>query len=191
MSWNVEEKLRKWKEERDNISAGFDSVKASYLNVATATPNDTNQLNFWDNQMVQMRERLSNLIIAIKETLEDVREKVGSVDDPIRELEKELEVLRKEEGNLNHKQKTREDQISSLESRGKPNNHTVGFLMMHSLANPEWMILVCCVTLIGGIGSLAYLGSTYLVNLGFTMPSFSRQEIQGRIITPLRFRMKK
>ena len=61
MSWNVEEKLRKWKEERDNIAAGFDSVKASYLNVATANPNDTTQLNFWDDQLMHMRERLSNL----------------------------------------------------------------------------------------------------------------------------------
>ena len=191
MSWNVEEKLRKWKEERDNIAAGFDSVKASYLNVATANPNDTTQLNFWDDQLMQMRERLSNLIIALKETLEETREKVGSIDDPIRELEKELEVLRKEEGNLNHRQKTREDQMSSLDSRGEPNNHTVGFLMMHSLANPEWMIFVCFLVASLGIGSLVYLSSSYLVNLGFTMPSLSRQEIPGRIITPLRFRIKK
>jgi TolA-binding protein len=159
--------------------------------VATANPNDTTQLNFWDDQLMQMRERLSNLIIALKETLEETREKVGSIDDPIRELEKELEVLRKEEGNLNRRQKTREDQMSSLDSRGEPNNHTVGFLMMHSLANPEWMIFVCFLVASLGIGSLVYLSSSYLVNLGFTMPSLSRQEIPGRIITPLRLRMKK
>jgi hypothetical protein len=63
--------------------------------------------------------------------------------------------------------------------------------MINSLSKPEWMIFTT--TLLAALG-LYLLGSQmtrYLGNLGVTLPSFSSQEIPGRIMTPLRYRMKK
>ena len=63
--------------------------------------------------------------------------------------------------------------------------------MINSLSKPELMIFIT--TLLAALG-LYLLGSQmtgYLGNLGISMPSFSSQEIPGRIMTPLRYRMKK
>jgi len=198
MSWTketnsiwTEEKQRLWDQKKESISAGFEQLKSGYLQTAQSSPDDTTRLNFYESQMTQMREELSTLIVGVKDALEDTREKVGSIDEPILALEKRLETLKKEEGNLEKKKATRQDQVSSLDSRGQPNKHTIGFLMMNSLSNPEWMIFVT--TLLAALG-LYLIGSqitSYLVNLGVPMPSFSSQEIPGRIMTPLRYRMKK
>ena len=190
MSW-TEEKQRLWDQKKEAIGAGFEQLKNSYLQTAQSSPDDTSRLNFYETQMTQMREELSTLIVDVKYALEDTREKVGNIDEPILALEKRLESLKKEEGNLEHKKATRQDQVLSLDSRGQPNSHTIGFLMINSLSKPEWMIFIS--TLLAALG-LYLLGSQmtgYLGNLGISMPSFSSQEIPGRIMTPLRYRMKK
>ena len=199
MSWTkenknsiwTEEKQRLWDQKKEAITAGFEQLKNSYMQAATQNPDDAARLGFYESQMSQMREELSTLIVGVKDALEDTREKVGSIDEPILALEKRLEILKKEEGNLEHKKGTRQDQMASLDSRDQPNNHTIGFFMMNSLSNPEWMIFIT--TLLCALG-LYLLGSQmtgYLGNLGVGLPSFSTQEIPGRIMTPLRYRMKK
>jgi len=190
MSW-TEEKQRLWDQKKEALSAGFEQLKNAYLQTAQSSPDDTSRLNFYENQMRQLREELSTLIVDLKYSLEDTREKVGNIDEPILALEKRLETLKKEEGNLELKKATRQDQVASLDSRGQPNNHTIGFFMINSLSKPEWMIFTA--TLLAALG-LYLLGSQmtrYLGNLGVVLPSFSSQEIPGRIMTPLRYRMKK
>lgn len=190
MSW-TEEKQRLWDQKKEAIGAGFEQLKNSYLQTAQSSPDDITRLNFYENQMTQMREELSTLIVDVKYALEDTREKVGNIDEPILALEKRLTVLKKEEGNLEKKKETRQDQVSSLDSRGQPNSHTIGFLMINSLSKPEWMIFVSTLLIALGLYLLASQITGYLGNLGISMPSFSSQEIPGRIMTPLRYRMKK
>ena len=199
MSWTkentnsiwTEEKQRLWDQKKEAITAGFEQLKNSYLQTAQSSPDDITRLNFYESQMTQMREQLSTLIVNVKDALEDTREKVGSIDEPILALEKRLSILKKEEGNLEHKKATRLDQVSSLDSRGQPNSHTIGFLMMNSLSHPEWMIFVSTLIIALGIYLLGSQMAGYLEKLGIAMPSFSSQEIPGRIMTPLRYRMKK
>jgi chromosome segregation ATPase len=199
MSWTkennnsiwTEEKQRLWEQKKDSITAGFEQLKNSFMQAATQNPDDATRLGFYESQMSQMREELSTLIVGVKDALEDTREKVGSIDEPILALEKRLEILKKEEGNLEHKKGTRQDQMASLDSRDSQNNHTIGFFMMNSLSNPEWMIFITTLLCAFGLYLIGSKMTGYLGNLGIPMPSFSTQEIPGRIMTPLRYRMKK
>ena len=167
MSW-TEEKQRLWDQKKEALGAGFEQLKNSYLQTAQSSPDDTSRLNFYESQMTQLREELSTLIVDIKYALEDTREKVGNIDEPILALEKRLETLKKEEGNLEHKKATREDQVLSLDSRGQPNKHTIGFLMIKPLSNQTYINFFTISLLAPALYNIYTFGKQALVSAGIT-----------------------
>jgi hypothetical protein len=178
MSWTPNQQSN-WQSLRNNIEARFQTVKDQYIDSAQRTPDDMIKLNFLEGQMSSAREELSRLIVVVKDSLEDVRGRTGNLEQPIIDLEKQLERLTIELTNLQRRKLTREEQVVALSRRTEENTHTIGFLMIRPLQHPTSVIIVT--TLL--VATAFYLNFTmirsFLISIGFVQSTmlFSRASV--------------
>jgi hypothetical protein len=141
-----------WQSSRNTLEERFNNLKDQYVDTIQKETGNVTKLNFIASQMTATREELSRVSIIIKDALEDLRSKGGNIDEPIRLLEKEQEILRIEYEGLERRGSTRKEQVASLNSRTEENRHTIGFLMMKPLQNPTAMIIISTVLALLSIG---------------------------------------
>ena len=187
MSWTATNE-NSWKQKRDTLEGRFNYLKGLLTQTIQRDPNDITAINGLESQMTSTREELSGLGFVLKDALEDLREKTGNIEEPILQLEKELQKLQTEENTLKHQKDTREEQVSTLSSRGQKNPHTISFLMMKPLSNPYYMLIV--VALLYGVAFyvLSQYSKSFLQSAGIatitppiTGRILMRQNYRGRI----------
>jgi hypothetical protein len=187
MSWTAANE-NSWKQKRDTLEGQFNYLKGLLTQTIQRNPDDITAINGLESQMTSAREELSGLGIVLKDSLEDLREKTGNLEEPVLQLERELQKLHMEENTLNHQKDTREEQVSTLTGRGEKNPHTISFLMMKPLSNPYYMIIVVALLYCFAFYTLSQYSQSFLLSAGITTLTppitgriLMRQNYRGRI----------
>jgi len=169
MSWTKQKQIE-WEAMKELAAERFNSLVAEYNDMAMKDPNNDVALASLDSQLQSTREQISRIAMDVKASMETLRVKAGSTEEPVRKLDEELNRLKLEEMRLQTRRVTREQQVDSLRNRKEQNHHTIGFFMLRPLAHQQIMIWITTV-LTGLAGYLSYLtGQQFFANLGFTVP---------------------
>lgn len=170
MSWTAENEYS-WRIRRDNLEAQFNSLLEQYKQAVSGDPDNITRHNALEAQMTSTREELSQLGYVLKDSLEDLRNKTGTLEEPARQLEKELEKLSAEENTLKRRKETREEQVASLESRTSQSAHTISFLMMKPLSYPLYTAIIAAILWLFAAAALFTYSKQFVVSAGITSPS--------------------
>ena len=187
MSWTTENEYS-WQTKRRILEDQFNSLLGHYKQVVTGDPTNITQHNALEAQMTSLREELSQLGYVLKDALEELRIKTGTLEEPAKRLEKELERITTEENMLKHRKETRKEQTASLEGRrGLDQGHTIGFLMMKPLAYPLYTGIAAAILWLFAAGVILGYSRQFASSAGITSVStnngqgFTRQNYRTRI----------
>jgi len=170
MSWTPENEYT-WRSRRDNLESTFNSLLEQYKQAVSGDPDNITRHNSLEAQLTSAREELSKLGYVLKDSLEDLRNRTGNMEEPARQLEKELEILSAEENSLKRRKETREEQVASLESRSSQNAHTIGFLMMRPLTYPLYTAIIAALLWIFASAVLFFYSQKFVASAGITSPA--------------------
>jgi hypothetical protein len=167
MSW-TKEKKDAWTSKRDTLIEKFTTVVDAYRRAVVTDKVGSPQLIELERQMGSAREELARLGWDINESLEDLRNKTGNLSEPVLILDKKLKRLAIEENILKRRKETRQEQVDSLNSRGAPSSHTIGFLMIKPLSNQTYINFFTIALLVPALYNIYTFGKQALVSAGIT-----------------------